>query len=102
MGGDRAHVLEQALACAGGSACALPGGVAQVAGGMRGEGKQVGHHRQVGRAPAPVPEIVPGLYPLVSGTLKVPFPILHRARPQAAISATLSCVTSRSVTKPLR
>ena len=65
MGGGRAHVPGQMFACAGGSACALPGGVAQVTGGMRGEGRQVEHHRQVGRAPAPVPEIVPGLYPLV-------------------------------------
>ena len=53
------HVLEQTLACAGGSACALPCGFAQVAGGMCGEGRQVGHHQQVGQAPAFMSEIVP-------------------------------------------
>ena len=57
MGGVRAHVPEQAPAC-GGSACALPGGFARVAGGMRGEGRQVGRRRYAGRAPAPVSEIV--------------------------------------------
>ena len=37
MGGGHAHVPEQALVCEG-SACALPGRFARVAGGMRGEG----------------------------------------------------------------
>ena len=40
--------------------------------------------------------------PLVPGTSEVPFPILRRARPQAAVSATSACVTWGSATKPLR
>ena len=101
MGDGRAHVVGQTLASAEGSAGALPGGLVQVAGGMRGEGRQVGHHWQVGRAPARVRNCAPSCTRR-SGTLKVPFPILRRARPQATISTTLSCAMSRSVTKPLR
>ena len=86
-------------ATGGGAACALPGGFARVAGGMCGEGRQIGHHQQVDQAPAPVSEIVPQIVPAGPDRLNVPFPILHRARPQAAISATLSGVTSKSVTK---
>ena len=36
MGGGRRHVSGRALACVGGSACALPGGFARVVGGMCG------------------------------------------------------------------
>ena len=102
MGGGRANVPGQVLACAGDPAYPLPGDFARTAGGMRGEGRQVGHHRQFGRGPAPVSEIVPGSYPLVPGRLEVPFPILRRMRPQAAVSVTLQWVMPRSVTKPLR
>ena len=63
--------------------------------------------RPAGRAPAGWPgsrararKLCPGRTPPVPGTLKVPFPILRRARPQAAVSATSACVTS--VTRPLR
>ena len=102
MAGGRAHMPGQAPACAEDPACALPGGFTQVAGSMSGEGRQARHHRQVGRALAPVSEIVPRVVTVGPGMSKVPFPILLRACPQAVISATLSCVTSRSVTKPLR
>ena len=52
---------------------------------MRGEG------RQVGRALAPVFEIVPRVVPLGLRHVKGFIPDPHRARPQAAISATLVC-----------
>ena len=39
------RMWSQALAGAGGSVCALPVGLVRVAGGMRGEGRQIGHHR---------------------------------------------------------
>ena len=102
--GQRTCAYARTSACVrrGSGACALPGGFAQVAGSMRGEGQQIRHHRQIGRAPALVSEIVPRVVTVGPGMSKVPFPILRRACPQAAISATLSCVTSRSVTKPLR
>ena len=76
MGGGRADVPGQALACAGGSACALPGGLVRVVGGIRGEGRQVGHHQQVGRAPAPVPEIVLRVVPVGLGHVEGPVPDL--------------------------
>ena len=53
-------------------ACVLPGGFAQIAGGMRGEGRQVGHHRQVSRALAPVTEIVPRVLPVGPGHVEGP------------------------------
>ena len=57
-----------------GSACALPGGFARVASGMRGEGRQVGHHRHAGRAPAPVSKIVLRVVPAGPGHVGGPVP----------------------------
>ena len=50
---------------------------------------------RLAKPPCPCPKLCPGSYPLVSGTLKIPFPIFHRARPRAAISTTLSCDAER-------
>ena len=91
MGDGRVHVPGQTLACAKGPAGALPSRFARVVGGMSGEGRRVGHHRRVGRAPAPVSEIVPRVVSAGPGTLRVPFPILRRARPRAVVSVTSPC-----------
>ena len=56
------------------TACALLGGFAQIAGGMRGEGRQVVHHRQVGLTPAPVSEIVLQVIPVGLGRVEGPVP----------------------------
>ena len=50
----------------------------------------------------PWPKLCSRLYPLFFRTLKLSFSIFHRARPQAARSATVSAPTSRSVMKLLR
>ena len=90
MGGWRAHLPGQAPARAGGrSRCraASPGSQAAClakASGSGTTGMPAGPRR-------PCPKLCPGSFPSfpsVPGTLKVPFPIPRRARPQAAISAT--------------
>ena len=65
---------DRPLRAPGDPACALPGGLVPVAGGMRGEGRQVGHHRQVGQASAPAPEIVPRVVPVGPGHVEGPVP----------------------------
>ena len=52
----------------------MPGSFARVANGMCGEGKQVGHHRQVGRPPAHVSEIVHRIAPVGPGHVECRVP----------------------------
>ena len=65
-------------------------------------GSQAACRRRPAGPPPPRPKLRPGSYPAVPGTLRVPFPILRRARPQAAVQATLRSATPESATQPLR
>src|SRR3954447_21326570 len=75
---------------------------AEPRGGMECEASILSVIRTLARVSLPCPKLCSRLYPLFFSTLKVSFSIFHLARPQAAMSATLAAVTSRSVTKLLK
>ena len=65
IGGRHAHVPGRVLACAGGLACALPGGGAQVACGMRAKANRSRTPGRLVGAPRPFPKLRSKLFPLV-------------------------------------
>ena len=68
---------------------------------MEREGEQVEGDQDAGQCFLAVAKIVLEIVSVGLEHVEVSFSIFHRARPQAASSATLSGVTARSVTKLL-
>ena len=74
-------------------ACALPGGFVQVACDMRGESRQVEHHRWVGRTLATVSEIVLRVVPVSLGMFRPPGPALKDTEADGSVRAPRICST---------
>src|SRR5271169_6611282 len=99
--GDGPQVFEEAVCRPPCRDSFAPGQHGQPGGRVKREREQLRSTRSEARVCLPCPKSCSRLYPPVLSTLKVSFSIFHRARPQAASSATLAAVTARSVTKLL-
>ena len=101
IGGDGPQMLEEPIrraACDDGVSPAITASLAAV---WNAKASRLSVTRTEARVSLPCPKLCSRLYPLVLSTLKVSFSIFHRARPQAASSATVPAVTGRSVMKLL-
>ena len=101
VGGNCSQMLEEPVCGATGDDSLAPCQDRERGGGMERKGEYIAHDEDAGQCLLPCPKLCSRLYPLVLSTLKVSFSIFQRARPHAAISATLPALTSRSVTKLL-
>ena len=100
--GDGAQVLEQAEAGAEPLPGPLPEGFGEFAGGVQGEGEEVGDDEHAGEGVPAVAEVVLEVVAVLLEDVEVSFSIFQRARAQSASSATLPRSTGRLVTKAPR